>query len=181
MTAIPRGKAHLMPFEARVSRIKVFGLMIGCVVFVVGGLWIAGVLGDGADATIFHRIIGWLSVVFFGLCLPVSVGRLIRGGLALRVDAEGIYWRQWSEQVIPWTAIRAAHVAAVRRQWYLNLDLYDPAAYPSKTILGWVKRLNTGMGYGDISLNVIATDHSFADLVAAFDRFAPAELRPGSR
>lgn len=169
-----------MPFEARVSRIKVLGLLLICVVSVIGGLLIGGVFGDGSD-TLITRISGWLIVGVSGLLVAIGVTRLIRGGLVLRIDADGVYWRRWSEQVIPWSAIREIKVRELRGQQFLDVNLYDPAAYPPKFLIRWVRRLNTARAFGDLSLNVFDSDRSFADLLAAFDRFAPAELRPQVR
>lgn len=165
-----------MPFEANVSRARNAGFLALSVLATAQGLAMVGAFGPAPDTAIKIQVVGWLCVIFFGLGIPLAARRMFESGVEMRIDTDGVYWRRWSEQVIPWSAIKEISTRAVRRQRFACLFLHDPAAYPSSTVLGRAKRLNAVLGYGDIALTVADTDRSFDEMMAAIDRFAPAHL-----
>jgi len=182
------------PFVARNSRWRIIGLIAIGLVFVAIGLAMTGMIGSGpheddhvpglvvllADllgttrVTALH-ILGWLCVGLFGLIVPVGIARLRDTGPVMRIDAQGVWWKSWSDRVIPWSQIREPRMRAMGRQRFLTFDLADPQAHASDSRLQ--RRLsgaNRALGFGHVSLIMSGLDRSFDELVEAFERFRPA-------
>lgn len=156
---------------ARVSKSKTIGLVLIAVGFVAIGIWMV------ADPEPNRRIgvaalvwgLGWLSIVFFGACGLIGARQLFRRTSVLEIDEQGILWRRWSDQIIPWSAVVRAEPSSVYRQNFLCLWLDAPERYPSRSTLGKLSGLNKGMGFGDIALSMQGTDQSFERLVEVVD------------
>lgn len=159
-------------FVADVSRRRNALLVLGAVVFV--GIGFLMLRAPGHD--IFRVVSGWAAILFFGLCGMIGISQLFRSGPDVRIDERGIWWRRWSDQIIPWSAITALYPASVGRTSFLCLRLVDRAAYPSTRALGKFAGLNRASGFGDIAVGVTGTDRSFTELIAAVERFAPRAL-----
>jgi len=147
-------------------------MILGALLFIIAG--IAIVHGPREDVRI--TLAGWAAILFFGLIALVRAGQLVRGGPDIRIDERGIWWRRWSDQVVPWDAIAALHITGVGRMPFLHLMLVDPAAYPSTRPMGKLADLAHASRLGDIAVTTNATDRSFAELLAALERFAPRVL-----
>ncbi|MES2059276.1 MAG: STM3941 family protein [Pseudomonadota bacterium] len=157
-------------FVAHVSRWRAALLVFGALVFVAGGVFVVQTKGLNDPRAL---VTGWLGALFFGACALVGARQLFRSGPVMEIDARGILWRRWSDERIPWSAIARAEAMSLRRQRFLALWLQDPEQYRSTHLLGRVAGVNKSMGFGDIALSVSGTDRSFADLVAAIERYAP--------
>ncbi len=132
--------------------------------FAATGAWI---VENADDWSLFG--FGWLLIL---ICTGFSIigGRqLFRVLPVIEIDANGILWRRWSGQVIPWSAIVRAEVRKVRNHRFLCLWLDAPLRYPARSTLGKLSRVNKSMGFGDIALNTVGTDQRFGRLVAAVD------------
>lgn len=162
-----------MAFEAYVSRWRSGLLVAGSAMFVVAGLWLIGVFGPPPSTSLKAQIAGWAGIVFFGLCGLGWSRRLFQSGLEMRIDSNGVYWRRWSDQTIPWSAIERIDMMRMRNQRFVGLFLKDPKAFPSSTILGKAAGANKAMGFGDIALTPMGSDKSFDEMAAAVERFAP--------
>ncbi|PKP94037.1 MAG: hypothetical protein CVT77_03750 [Alphaproteobacteria bacterium HGW-Alphaproteobacteria-16] len=132
--------------------------------FVAVGVWIVWI-----DNVLFMQVIGWLTILIFAVFAVIGVRQLFRTGPVMEIDSRGILWRRWSDQVIPWRAIRRAETRAVRGQPFLCLWLDTPEAYPSTAMLGRLAGLNRGMGFGDIAITMAGTDQSFQTLIDVVD------------
>jgi hypothetical protein len=162
------------PFVAYQSPFKIFLLILGSMLFVAAGLWFIGVLGSPPDdAPFWLPLIGWVSILFFGFCGVIGVRRLFDRRPAIIVDRHGILARAWSDQVIPWSAMAGMQVLTVERTKMLCIDLVDPAAHPSTTIMGKAAKLNKAFNFGDMSVATTGTDQSFDALMQAVNRFQP--------
>lgn len=122
--------------------------------------------------------IGWVCILFFGLCAIVGARRMVRADVEIRVDTNGIYWRRRSHQTIPWAAIDRIATSSVRGQHFACLFLRDPGAFPATGLVGRMAAINKAMGFGDIALSATGTDRSFAAMMDAISAFAPPRLRP---
>ena len=98
----------MQPIIARNSRSRILLLLLGCFAFVIAGIWIAGVFGEAPEPG--REWVGWLSAFFFGAGGLVICGRLFDDEVQIRISGSGIYYRQWSEQTIPWGAIAEVSV-----------------------------------------------------------------------
>ena len=160
--------------------------------FVALGLWLAGVIGGtdfdadpsgklaglsaltGAAPSTVAAVIGWTSVLLFGLCAVAGVRLLFQRGPMLRIDAQGVWHRGWSEAVIPWDQVRDPRLTAVQRQRFVSFDLADRARFRSTKLAGRLAGANRAFGFGDISLGVTGTDRRFDDMAVAFFAFYTA-------
>lgn len=158
-------------FVARPAPWRILLLILGSLVFVLLGVWIAGLFGEEPRAG--AAWIGWTSIIFFGACAIVGIQRLLDRQDQIVIGPRGIYWRRWSSQTIPWGAVQAVEERSLNRQRFLCIHLEDPSRFPSKTLVGRLATLNKGMGFGDIAINTLGTDRSFDELCDAFRRFLP--------
>jgi hypothetical protein len=154
-------------------------MVAGSIGFVVLGFWIAGLFGPPPRPG--REWLGWFAAVFFSLCAAVGVRRLFDSGDQIVVDRNGIFWRQWSEMTIPWSAIRSFERRSVRNQHFLSLHLKDASQFPRSGMGLWSSGLNKGLGFGDVAITAAGTDRSFDELLAAVERFARRDdaLPPG--
>ena len=159
-------------FVARVSRLRTGLLIAGALGFVAACLWILSLPpGEIGEKVVIAAYVG---IPFFGLCAVVAARQLFRTDPVMEIDEAGILWRRWSDQRIPWSAIKGMSVLQIRNQRSLTLKLVDPDHYPGKGLMGLLAGPNRAMSGGDISLNMAGTDRRFDEMLAAVDRFAPS-------
>lgn len=162
-----------MAFEAHASRWRLILLLAGSLGFVALGVFLLTIDPPSTKRT----LVGWAAIVVFGAFFLIGLPRLKDQGAVIRVDQRGIWWKRWSGDTIPWSAIERISVGEIRGQRFACLFLRDPRAYPSSTFVGKLAAANKAMGFGDVALTASSTDKSFADLMAAIERFAPPALR----
>jgi hypothetical protein len=158
-------------FVARDSPWRLALLLLAAVTFVALGLWIAGLFGPSPKPGM--EWFGWLAAFFFALAPFRLVPRLLDRSDQMIIDRNGIYWRQWSETTIPWSAIRHFSRRSVRGQHFVCVHLKDPSMFPRAGAHAWLAAFNRRFNFGDVALTVTGTDRSHAELVAAIDRYAP--------
>jgi hypothetical protein len=125
-------------------------------------LWLVGALGEAPDAPFAWS--GWLGLAFFGPAAIILIRRVSDRRPQLIVDDRGLYWRQWSEQVIPWAEFGSVAVQTVNSQRLLGLTLRNPAAHPPTTPLGQLSRYNEQLGFAHVTLSAQGLDRSFDEL-----------------
>ncbi|MEO7688461.1 MAG: STM3941 family protein [Sphingomonas sp.] len=162
-------------FVARVSRWRTGLMVLGAAVFVAAGIFLLGI--DGPEQT-ETRFWGWASIIFFGLAGMACIPQLFRTEPVLEIDSNGILWRRWSEDRIPWSAIVRAEIKLVQRQKFLSLWLRDPERYRSTRLIGKLGRANKTMGFGDIALNLSGTDQGFDAMIEVISQCAPQLVQP---
>lgn len=172
-----------MPFEANLDRRRVALLVAIGLAFVLIGVWMVGGFGpvepSGRMSVGAQHVWGWIAIVFFGLGVAISVPRLFQSGVAVRVDADGVYGRRHSQQVIPWSAIDRITTVEVRRIQFARLYLNDPEGYPPEGIARWVRRATGVFGMkalGAVDISLQTTDRNLAELRVAVEHFAPGKL-----
>jgi hypothetical protein len=171
-------------FRAHYSRWRMALLLAGCLGFIVAGLWMAGVLGEGPDPNGGSRrippelvpYVGWLCVIFFGACLPIIAKRLFEQDAQVEIGRVGIRVRQWSEAVIPWDEISGVSVWSYQRQRHIMLNLHRPEAFPGRGIAAKLSRANRMLTGGDIAINLVGTDGKFDDAMEAIAHFGGPAL-----
>jgi hypothetical protein len=158
-------------FVARVSRLRTGVLIAGAIGFVAACLWILSL--PASEISEMAVIAAYVGIPFFGVCAIVGARQLFRTEPVLQIDENGILWRRWSDEVIPWSAIRGMSILEIRRQRSLTLKLVEPERYPGKGLLGLLAGANRALSGGDINLNMAGTDRRFDEMLAAIDHFAP--------
>ena len=117
------------------SRVRTALLCLGALAFVVGGLWMAGVLGPsprifrGGPRSVLAAV-GWLSVVVFGLALAVLVGRLVRPRPALVLDHLGFTDTATASAAgrVAWAEVTGVGTTGTGQQRLLVVDVRDEQA-----------------------------------------------------
>lgn len=117
------------------SRLRAGLLCVAALAFVVGGLWMAGVLGPpprifrGGPRSVLAGV-GWVSVVVFGLALAVLVGRLVRPRPALVLDAQGFTDTASASAAgrVTWTEVTGVGTSGAGQQRLLVVDVSDEQA-----------------------------------------------------
>jgi hypothetical protein len=157
-------------FVAYPSKLRLFGALIGCLAFILAGLWMAGVVGPPIDED-GSAWIGWLGVAFFGFCLIFIAKAFFDTDVQVRIDQRGIYAKRWSEHTIPWSDITHVGVWEFKRQKMIILSLKDPARFPAAGLQGLLAGANNALSGGDIAISLSGTDGRFDDAMAAIERY----------
>lgn len=172
---------------ARVSKARTLLLIAGAICFVIAGYALAADAAGIAASTwapmsnpTVVAVFGWLTILFFGGCAVIGARQLFRSEPVMEVDARGIRWRRWSDQVIPWSAIERAEPRAFLGQRFMCLWLDAPHDYAGRSTLGRAAAANRALGFGDVQLTMQGTDQSFDRLAKVVDAHLAARDRSGS-
>lgn len=167
-------------YVANYSRLRLVLLGLGALLFVVGGLWMAGMFGEvpvtrrlSPGATQF---IGWIAVAFFGLCFAFIGWQLKNAGEAFRIDATGITHAQVVKQSFTWDEITKLQPVRMGNQ---PMVCYDVVPHRLNHLTGLRAKLasaNRSMTGCPFALALSGTDAKMEDLVAALEHFAPEHL-----
>jgi hypothetical protein len=156
-------------FVARPSPWRIALMLLAALGFVAIGLWMTGIFGPPPKPG--REWLGWLAVAFFGAITPIMVMRLFDGRDQVRISARGVYFRQWSEDTIPWSQIKDVTQWAYRGNRFIVLHLRAPECYPSSRLLGRMAGLNRSMTGGDITVSLAGTSARFNDAMEAIARY----------
>jgi hypothetical protein len=166
---------HMTSFVAHNSRWRIALLTLCCLGFVVGGLWMAGVLGDAPQSDRYPAFVfigfGWLNVVIFGTCAGYGVKSFFDGAAQLEIGPAGIRWVPWSRDLIPWSQIKDVTTWSHKQQKYIVLHLDDPGRFPGRGLAGKSVRVDKMMTGGDIAFSMAPTDRSYSEAIAAIAAF----------
>lgn len=127
--------------------------------------WLGLPLPDGTNK--------WMVIPILLIFVPMQV-TVVRNLLDKRerivIDAQGVLWRHWSEDIIPWSAIeRVTRTHAVTFD-YVGLWLDHPERYGAtglKRLLSWHSK------HGDVPIHAKSTGATAEELLAAIGRFRP--------
>jgi hypothetical protein len=162
-------------FVAYPSRGKIALLLLGGLVFVGLGLWMAGLFGAPPESHRWSpemvRLIGWVAVVFFGLCTVGWGRRLFDKQEQVRIGPAGIRARPWSDQTIPWPEIVEVTTWTFKRQTSIILHLRDRTLFPGRGFAALLAGANRGMTGGDVAISLTGTDRKTEEALAAIERF----------
>jgi hypothetical protein len=166
-------------FVAHVSKGKTLLLILGSLLFVALGLWFVIAPDTFADSVPWLgdaglvQVIGGVAALFFGSCGVAAVRQLFRTDPVIEMGPEGLLWRRWSKEAIPWDAFERAAIGQIQRQRMLTFWLRDPDAYRSTSFSGRTAGANKALGFGDITPSTAGLDRSVDELADAAHRFAP--------
>lgn len=162
--------AHPSPWRAAL-------LSLGCVAFVVIGLWLAGLFGpipaSNRYSPALTLVAGWCSVVFFGLCGMMWVRAIFRKKDVLRIGSAGVRSTQWSGQTIPWSEIVDVTTWSYQGQMSIVLHLKDRTRFPGRGLAAMLAGANRQLTGGDIFISLTGTDRRTEDALCAIERFRP--------
>lgn len=168
----------MMPFEAHTKKLRIALLLVFCILFVATALYIVfapGALDRYPRFGGLFYIAALVGIPFFTLAFVVLLRMFFSSAVQVRIDGRGVYWKRWSEDVIPWSSILDGWTFTVVNQHSLCLSLRDPARYPGRNpLLRAAARANKGMGAGDVAITVQGLDMSHEQLMAAFHTWRAA-------
>jgi len=167
--------ANVESFVAYPSRWRRALLALLASGFVVLGLWMVGTFGPVPTS---HRyphmetmIIGWVCVIFFGLCTIAYIPKLFETDEQLRIDASGVRYSQWSDTTIPWSEISRFTNWNYRRSRFIVLHLRHPRSFPGKGLAAFMARANRKLTGGDICISLTGTDRRYDEAMSAMERY----------
>jgi hypothetical protein len=92
----------------------------------------------------------------------------------LRIDAQGIWSREYSDATIPWAQILSCRVHHIRNQRIVSFDLRDPAAFPSRNpFTRATAGINRATGFGSMGINASFLTGGSEGVVVAVRHFRP--------
>lgn len=123
------------------------------------------------ELSLLYGVLGVVScLIFLGLAV-IAMIRLSDRGEQLRVAPDGIYYKRWSETVIPWNEIVDVTVFRDRYQNFIMLHLADPQRFPSTTPVGRLSRANRRLTGGDIAISLTSMDRTFDDALTVIENY----------
>ena len=157
------------------SRWRIALLLLGALGFVVLGLGIVGAFGPPWVSR--HRSLwvamawGYFGIIFFGACALNATRMMFETAVLLRIDQNGIWWRRWSDDTIPWSEITQVSIWQYQRQKSIIVHLRDPSRFPGKGILGFAGKANRALTGGDIGITMTGSDRSFDEAMAVIEHY----------
>lgn len=161
------------PFEARFTLKSLAWRLLAWSALAALSVVFALPSGPLAELHVVARIVAGAAVALFVVVLGAELRRLRMKEPVLRLDEQGILWRRWSEERIPWSEIASLRLFAIQRAHFVGLVLKDPTRFPSTTILGRSAKANRAFTQCDICLEVQGTDRSHQELVSAVEAHLP--------
>lgn len=159
----------MFPFVARPSTSQNLQLLGAGVALILASAYLAGLLT--ADYPMGREWIGWGGMAIFGLFTGIILVRTFDGQDMLRIGPSGIWYRDWSDDIIPWREITAIGTWQVRGQKVILLSLVDPVRFPSSTLRGKAASMDRALTGGDIAITLMGTDRSFDEAMAAIEKY----------
>ncbi len=161
-------------FVARWSRWRLALIVAAGAGFIAFLLLATGVFGPSPPMPPLTRLLSAIVLPFFVIATAIRARCLFSAADAIRVDENGILWPQWSDQLIPWSAIQSVATARLRTQALVCLTLFDPDRYPAKSpLLRLGRGSSKAAGFGDIAMTTTGTDATSEQLHEAIRRFRP--------
>jgi hypothetical protein len=162
-------------FVAYNSRWRVGLIFLGALGLVAGGMWMVGAFGEVPSSRRYSAsytvLIGWLSIVFFGLCAVAIAKKFLDDRAQLKIGPSGIVWSPRSDLLIPWSEIADVTTWRYKGQKFIILHLKDPGRFPARGLTARLARANRKLTGGDISISLTGTDRSYDDAMSAIARF----------
>jgi len=156
-------------FVAYNSRARILLWAFASVVLALGSLWLAGAFGAAPKPG--KEWIGWIGAALFALLAAMWAMRLRDPPDQIVIDEVGLTWRQWSDEHIPWSAIREIEERRMRNQTFFAVYLDDPKAHPPTRLLGRIAATQAGFGQGHFTMIVHGTDRTPDELREALNLY----------
>ncbi len=133
------------------SKWKNFGLLIGSSLFVSVGLYF--ITSDDSDT--FKMIIGWVSILFFGLGIPISLYNIFDWRPQIIINEVGIIDRTIIKDFINWNVIENAYLVNTGAKFIcitlkLEIDIKKSQSKFSKR----VSSFNKTFGFQELNINL---------------------------
>lgn len=163
-----------MVYEAFQAKKFFIILAILCVALSTLGFIATGAIPTASTAQGTYPVAGWAIIAgCFGMA-AVFVVRAMDNKPQLRIDQDGIWYRAYSDDVIPWDQFVSCTVNRVYNQRIVQLNLRDPAAYPSTNrFTRATAGLNDAMGMGGVGIAATNLSGGPEKVLAAIAHYRP--------
>jgi hypothetical protein len=166
--------------EVRQSPLAMLGLIV--VGFVLIALCAAMAFHRtlGMPASGFEEFVGYVGVVFFGLCTGVGLWRMLSvRGPVVTITPEGIRDTRVAAEVIPWSAITGISTWQYRRQKIMVLAM-DPVAESRLSLTRmarWSREPNRALGADGLCIAVTGLNIKYDALLRTCLAYAQSRKR----
>lgn len=116
------------------------------------------------------QIVGFIGVIFFGICLSFVIYRLIRPRNILEIDENGFIDFSSAAGVgfIPWKNVKELYISSIFSQKLISVTLYDLENFLET--LPFIKQklilVNISLSYAPIQINLNETYAKYEDILA---------------
>ncbi|MEX0289083.1 MAG: STM3941 family protein [Flavobacteriaceae bacterium] len=134
------------------SKKKAVKLLLLSAPLIALGIWM--ILRE--EGTSFHRIIGWVATLFFGLAIPVALFHLLDKRPQVIINEVGIYDRTTHNEFINWEIIQDAYPINIYGQHFICLlvpEDFRPSRRKNKFYKG-VAKLNEKIGAQELNIQL---------------------------
>lgn len=130
--------------EIQLSSKKISLLLIGALLFIIGGTWMVFDPGDGGYYFIIGRsfyltpemiqTIGVIGIVFFGIIIIYGIRKLFEKKVGLIIDSKGITDNSNASSIglIEWNDIKKIRTEQIMSTKFLLIDIVNPEKYIEK-------------------------------------------------
>lgn len=168
-------------FVANTLRSRLSLPILGCLAFMVVGLWWTGLLVETPTSSRYPPWVfieaGWLDLIVIVPLTVLLAKRWWENSEQLRIGDQGIKYSAWSDKLIPWAEIedvtvwRYPHREIPIDDRFIVLHLRNPSRFPGQGVRGFLARTRPGLTGGDVSISLAGTDRSFDEAMSAIKRF----------
>jgi hypothetical protein len=159
---------------------KMLGLFAAAILMTALSGAIALRLLPGVAPGSLHEFIGYIGLLFFGLCAGLLIWRSIRQrSPVVTITPEGIRDTRIAAEFIPWRAVRNISTWSYQRQKIMVLAI-DPAVERQLTLTSiarWTRSANRGLGADGLCLSAQGLKISYNALFETSTAYAQAALR----
>lgn len=148
--------------EIKLSRVKMFLLLLLALVFVIGGIFILSVAEDMRG-----QIIGWSSILLFGFGAVVFLIQLLNTAPRIILNDEGIEDKSLGIGKILWDDIEAAYPNNIFTNKFISLQVRNIEKYLQRTSKPKRKlaSYNQALGFETLNLNLVGLAISQKDIM----------------
>lgn len=162
------------PITIHRSKLKTALMLLGSILFVVAGGWMAqnSYVEQGAGS--FEVFMGIIGVIFFGACAVLLVPRLFESKPVLELSEQGLLARDISVEPIHWRDILAVRLVSYRKQPIIELMLSPQAeqSLPFTRIVRMTRSANRGLGFEGVCLSGVGLSRPPAEVVGLIGSWA---------
>ncbi|MDA0177360.1 hypothetical protein OOZ35_07655 [Mesoflavibacter profundi] len=121
-------------------------LILLCSIFVIGGIWLL-------TSTDSPKLVGWLSIGFFGLGYPVGLFNLFDRRPQIIINQEGIWDRTTKQNLINWNYIINAYPLDISGQKFVCLQLDEKFEIMDRQYK-WASNMTKSIGAQKVNLHL---------------------------
>jgi hypothetical protein len=163
-----------MVYEARQPQRFNFVMAGCCAALSLLGFIAAGVIPTASTRDGTYPLIGWAIVAGCFAIAFIFIRRAFDTSPQLRIDANGIWARAWSDAVVPWDQILGVGIHPMRSQTVVSFHLRNPEAYPSRNAFTRATgAIDGALGWGQMSINASFLTGGPRGVVNAVRQFRP--------